>query len=93
LSLDLLPDEMAPFKETRKLILSWHHLFLTQGNAALAEIRQINERLTRLKQQIAQAFPLDDQEVRSFMENVRSHVLRIHDVEAAAIRHLQQAMQ
>jgi hypothetical protein len=92
LSLALLPDDIASFKETRKLMLRWHKLFLNQGNQALSEIYQIKARLETIKQAVSTDFPLNDAEVQAFCANLRDHILQIHDIEHAAIRTLQAVM-
>jgi hypothetical protein len=92
LSLALLPDVVALFKETRELMLCWHKLFLNQGNQALAEIRQINARLEAIQQGISADFPLNGAEVEVFCANLRDHILRIHDIEYAAVSTLRAVM-
>jgi hypothetical protein len=88
----LLPDEVPPFKETRELMVRSHKLFLEQGGAALDEIRGINARLDEIKAEVAADFPLDEAQVLAMRENLRTHVLGIHDIEQEAVAALQEAM-
>lgn len=88
----LLPEEATPFKETRDLLLRQHHLFLEQGHAALDEIQAIKRRLDDLTQQIPTHFPYTEAQIISLRENLRAHILNIHDLEQEAINHLQKAM-
>ncbi len=92
LSTALLPEDVAELAETRRLMLHRHRLFLEQGRAALEEIQQVNARLRELKTQVAASFPLDDRRVVALRENISQHVMRIHDIEKAAIEGLQSAM-
>jgi hypothetical protein len=92
LSKALLPDELAPFKETRELTLRKHELFLDKGNAALNEIHQINDRLDEIKGEVSRDFPLDEEGVTHLRENLRDHVFKIHDIEKDAVTKLQDAM-
>jgi hypothetical protein len=92
LGIALLPDEPPVFKETRELELRKHQCFLTQGNAGLPEILQINKRLDEIKVQVTEDFPLTGVEVTAMYENLRSHVLKIHDIELEAVAALQDAM-
>ena len=88
----LLPDEVLPFQETRELMLRQHHLFLEQGNAALPEIQQINSRLEALKESISTHFPFNETEMAALCENLRTHLLAMHDIEYEAVTILQEAM-
>ncbi len=88
----LLPDSIAPFKETRELMLRRHPMFLDQGLAALDEIRSLDARLDGLRRAIAADFPLDAAGVAAMRENIASHVLRLHDIERDAVLALQEAM-
>jgi hypothetical protein len=92
LALALLPDEVPPFKETRELMLNRHRAFREQGGAALDEIRQMDARLDAIKGEMATAFPLDEGQVEALQQNLRTHVLEIHDLEREAVRALQEAM-
>jgi hypothetical protein len=92
LTLALLPDEVAPLKATRELMLRKHNLFLEQGNTALGEIQQINAQLDTLKSEVAADFPLREAEVLAFCENLCAHVLKLHQLEKEAVTMVQQAM-
>ncbi len=88
----LLPDEFALLADTRQLQLRKHQLFIQRGLIALEEIQAINARLTELRQQAEQAFPLDEKETARFRERLREQVLQVAEIEAAAIRKLQTVM-
>ncbi|MCI0399533.1 MAG: BtrH N-terminal domain-containing protein [Chloroflexi bacterium] len=92
LSQALLPDDVPLFKESRELMLRRRRLFLEQGNAARGEIRQINDRLATIKAAVAADFPLDEAGVAALCANLRDHVLKIHDIEQAAVTTLAAAM-
>jgi len=92
LSLALLPDHIPPFKEARETMHRRSRLFREQGNAALDEIRALNTRLNTLKTKMETAFPLSQDEVVAFRENLATHVMRVHDVEKEAVTALREAM-
>ncbi len=50
LTLALLPDSIAPSKETRELMVRDYELFLSQGRNALAERQSIKNDWRRLRQ-------------------------------------------
>jgi hypothetical protein len=85
----LLPDDAPLLGETRELLQRRHDVFRTQGSAALAEIEAINGRLAAIKQTVAQEFPLSSAETAVLRQNIRAHVLTIHDIEKEAITTLQ----
>lgn len=92
LSQALLPDEVQPFGEIRQLMQQRHQLFLDQGSAALDEVRQVDERLERLKAAVSADFPLSESEVLTMRQTLADHVLRLHDMEQAAVMALREAM-
>ena len=85
----LLPDDAPLLGETRELLQRRHDGFRTQGSAALAEIEVINGRLAAIKQTVTREFPLSPAETAVLRQNIRTHVLIIHDIEKEAITTLQ----
>ncbi len=85
----LFPDDAPLLGETRELLQRRHDVFRTQGSAALAEIEAINGRLAAIKHTVAQEFPLSSAETAVLRQNIRAHVLTIHDIEKEAITTLQ----
>jgi hypothetical protein len=92
LSMELLPDTVPAFKETRELMMRSHHQFLERGGGATNEIRRANQRLGELKEELATDFPLDDNEVIDMREAIRDRVLNIKDIEWTAIEILKESM-
>ncbi|MCZ7543732.1 MAG: hypothetical protein M5R40_09425 [Anaerolineae bacterium] len=88
----LLPDDAPPLAETRALLLRRHRLFLDAGGAALPEMQAIDARLDALRAEVAADFPLSAAEVTAMRENLRAHIMRIHDIEKEAVAALQAAM-
>jgi hypothetical protein len=87
----LLPDSIAPFKETRELIQRDYQLFLTKGNSSLDERRQISQQLDAVKAEVVRNFPLSDTEATAMREELRVHVLRLQEAEVTAINMLAEA--
>ncbi|HSM56642.1 MAG TPA: BtrH N-terminal domain-containing protein, partial [Candidatus Sulfomarinibacteraceae bacterium] len=52
LSKALLPDDAPIFAEARTLLMRRHHLFLHNGNNALADVQAINQRLAQIRHQV-----------------------------------------
>jgi hypothetical protein len=88
----LLPDRVPPLGETKELILRRQRSFLDEGSAALEEIQGIDARLSELKVEVAEDFPLDGAEVTAMREELATHVLRIAEIEREAVEALQAAM-
>ena len=88
----LLPDGIPQFKETRERMLRRHKRFLEAGNDSLDEIWEIDAQLDAIKTEMDTNFPLNPNEVVTFRENLRNHILEIHDIEKEAIMALQDAM-
>jgi hypothetical protein len=90
--LALLPDDVPALKQTRELMDKKHRLFLSQGNAALDDIRAINADLEQLKKTIGNEFPVDKSGIDSLKASVADHVQTVHDIEKEAITALREAL-
>jgi hypothetical protein len=88
----LLPYEVAPFRQTRELLEMRHRLFMDQGGGSLAERLEINRRLADLRKTMDTEFPLSEAGVAAMRGSLAEQVLAIHDIEAEAVRALEQAM-
>ena len=84
----LLPEEVPLFKETRELMLNKHLLFLEKGNSALDDIYQISDRLTEIKVQVNEDFPLNSSQTSELRETVADKIMTVHDIEFDAIQEL-----
>jgi hypothetical protein len=88
----LLPDEIAPLGELRLLMLQRKELFLERGGQAIAEIARINGRIRALKAETAADFPLAENDLPAFFQNLRAKIMDVHDIEREAVQALQEAM-
>lgn len=88
----LLPDHVAPFAEARRLIWQRHESFMQKGNAALEEMREIDQRLATIRRTMASDFPLTEGEVILLREQLAEQIMRIHDSEEAAVEALREAL-
>jgi hypothetical protein len=89
LATGLLPEKVPIFKETRELMLAKHHLFLEKGKSALDEIHQISDRLTEIKDQVSEDFPLNSSQTSDLKEAIADKIVVVHDIEFDAIQLLQ----
>jgi hypothetical protein len=88
----LLPDHIPPFAQGRRLMWRRHECFLQQGNAALDEMREIDDQLAGIRRSMRHDFPLTEAEVVALREQIAEQVLRIHDLERAAVLAMKEAM-
>ena len=88
----LLPDAVPLFRETREHMERSYHLFLAHGNASVDERRTLQQQLKILETTAAQDFPLSATEAAAMRQNLREHVLHVHDVEKIALSALMEAM-
>ena len=87
----LLPDDLPLFKETRQLMLKKRDLFWEKGDSTTNEIKKIHTRLKVIRKMMEKDFPLSDAEALALKQNLREHILRIHDAEKGAITELEKA--
>ena len=88
----LLPTDVPLLGESKKLIQKKHDLFINQGEAALQEIKQINERLNEFLKQSENDFPLSNVQAADLRANLRDILLKIKSVETEAVELLQRAI-
>lgn len=86
-----LPNEFAPLREARELMERRHRIFLEQGGEALAEMRQIDSRLSEIRASMDD-FPMNEAEIVTWRDELASHLLTIHDAEAKAVEALSGAI-
>jgi hypothetical protein len=92
LNAGLLPDTIAPFKETRELLDRQYELFMTRGGDALEERAQMDTRLQAIRDSIAREFPLTEAETTALREDLRTRVLAVQEAEKTAALALRRAM-
>ncbi len=88
----LLPDEIAPFGETRHLLQQKADLFRTQGHEALPAIHGINERLTAIHTAMATDFPLDEKAVVHHRQRIADQLSTIRAIEEEVVTTLRDIM-
>ena len=88
----LLPGSVAPFKETRELLLRRRQAFVERGGESLAERQAIDERLAAIRAEMQVAFPLTASESAALRERIREQVLKTGELERTAHDSLQAVM-
>ena len=89
----LLPDCVASWAEARELMLENQRLFLDQGGEAYEAGQANTERLIEIRREMETDFPLSDEEVVDFREQIAEQVLRISDIEEPAVAAMKEAME
>ena len=87
-----LPSDVPLLGESRKLIGRKHKLFFEKGEAALPEIKKINQRHRELLKEAETDFPLSDSQAADLRANLRDHILQISATEKQAVDLLQSAI-
>lgn len=88
----VLPEDIAPLGETRKLMAQRWRLFVEQGHAALPEIVKIRERLAEIRRAMDQGFPLNEKEAQEHRERIADRLQVVHDIESDAVDQLRSIM-
>ena len=88
----VLPDSIAPLKETKALLAQKYALFLAQGTGADAELRQLSQQLQDMEVELNGRFPISDQEMHALFANMQTHLEQIHDAEQGALAALAEAI-
>lgn len=93
LGLALLPDEVEPFGECRRLMDRSSQLFFEEGAGATEERRQIAAQQEAILAAMETDFPLEAAAVQAMREAIAEQVLAIRDIEAGAVDDLKAAME
>jgi hypothetical protein len=88
----LLPDEIAPFGEARRLILERHRIFLEQGGAGREQMLALDARLQEIRARMENHFPLDEAGATAFRERLAGAVEQVLEVETRAVGVLKEAI-
>ena len=88
----LLPDSISVWAEARKLMLENQRLFLEQGGEAFEAGQTNAERLIAIRREMETEFPLSDEEVVTFREQIAQQILRISALEEPAVAAMKEAM-
>ena len=81
----VLPDEIAPLKETKALLAQKYHLFLTQGTEADVEMRQLSQQLQDKEMALNGRFPISDSDMHNLFADMQSHLEIIYSAEQEAL--------
>jgi hypothetical protein len=85
----VLPDTIPVLRETRGLLIRQRELFIEKGQAADAMRREVRAELEKNKKAAADVLDPSSEVVRRIKDELRQHVLQIHDMERAAVHALQ----
>ncbi len=88
----LLPETVPLFKEAKLMIDIKAENLIEKGSDATAEMLANQQALDALKRQAETDFPLGAAEIADLRDEIRRHVLRVHDAEAEAVLALKAAM-
>lgn len=81
----VLPDEIAPLKETKALLAQKYELFLSEGTAGDAALRQLSQQLQELEVELNGRFPLSDKTMQALFADMQSHLEKIYAAEQEAL--------
>jgi hypothetical protein len=84
-----LPDSIPVLSETRRLLLRQRELFIEKGQAADVMRREIRAELEKTAKAAADVLDPSSEVVLRLKDELRKHVLQIHDMERAAVHALQ----
>jgi hypothetical protein len=86
-----LPASVPQFEEIRRLAIERMELFQARGMEALSEIVERKERIDRIADEMRQQFPLDANDSKILLSELRQRILRLREHEAECVRLLESA--
>jgi hypothetical protein len=88
----LLPDDIEPFAHYRTLTDRSYIAFFAEGSGSTEERLEIASQLQAILTAMETDFPLDAAAVQAMRENIAEHVMAVHEIEAAGLAALEEAM-
>jgi hypothetical protein len=85
-----LPDDVALFADTKRL-LHERHTVLMEGGEAWQRTTDLTEQLEAIRSACNTNFPMDDAAVKALFEDLQSRLFALYDGERTAIQALQEA--
>ena len=84
----VLPDEIAPLAETRRLLAQKYDLFMEHGNSKAAKLAQINVQLSDMEEELNPSFPINNDEMQALFAQMQTDLTAIYEAETAALESL-----
>jgi hypothetical protein len=81
----VLPDEVAPLKETKTLLAQKYSLFLGKGTEADAELRQLSQQLQEMEVELNGRFPISNNTMHALFADMQGHLEKIYTAEKEAL--------
>jgi hypothetical protein len=88
----VLPDDIAPLKETKSLLAKKYERFLVQGTEAGAELRQLSQKLQEMEMELNGRFPISDDTMHALFADMQGHLEKIYAAEKEALGTLARAI-
>jgi hypothetical protein len=88
----LLPDEVGPLGEARRLMWRRHEAFLERGGAALAEMKQIDAQLQEVRAAAGETLLPGQVDVQALCDGVAATLRQIRAAEGDAVAALRASM-
>ena len=81
----VLPNDIAPLKETKALLAQKYGLFLAQGTNADAELGQLSQQLQDMEVELNGRFPFSDAQMHALFADMQAHLEKIYVAEQGAL--------
>ncbi|GJM41314.1 MAG: hypothetical protein DHS20C20_15960 [Ardenticatenaceae bacterium] len=81
----VLPDEIAPLKETKALLAQKYDTFLTHGSDADAELSHLSQQLQDMEVEMNGRFPITDDGMHTLFGEMQGHLEQIYAAEKEAL--------
>lgn len=88
----VLPDEIAPLKETKVLLAQKYSLFLAHSTEVDEELRQLSQQLQDMEVELNGRFPISDEEMHALFADMQTHLEGIYAAEQEALATLTKAI-
>lgn len=89
----LLPEDVPMLKQARFLIDYKTELLLEKGSAETNKMLDLEHQMQTLKKDAESNFEMTDAEISDLRDEIRRHVLTVHDAEQEAVNALKEAVQ
>jgi hypothetical protein len=87
-----LPNTVAPFAETKRLLRQKYALLMTRGEAGVTPAQPVTDQLAALGRQASREFPLDAAGVNALFADLGARLDALLEAEQASLTILKQSI-
>ncbi|KAA3664876.1 MAG: DUF4872 domain-containing protein [Chloroflexi bacterium] len=87
-----LPDNLAPLRETKRLLAEKYDIWRNEGHDGMAQIDERNQQLHEIESELNPGLPMQPTETEALFTELQTQLYALHKAETAALNTLSQVV-